>query len=103
MSDILSINHIERKPGSGVPRIVGTRFTVPIIVATLQNNPDMTVQMMAEEFELTEGQIYAALSYYADHSEEIERLWAEGDALAEKIGTSSDEIRAHIEERRQAK
>jgi uncharacterized protein (DUF433 family) len=97
---ILPIEHIDTKPESGVPRIRGTRMTIPILIATIQNNPDRSVTQMAEDFGLTEAQIYAGLSYYHDHKEEIERIWREGDAYAEKHGTSSAELRERIEARR---
>ena len=97
---IIPIEHIEAKPGSGVPRIAGTRFTVPILIATLRNNPEWSVADAAAALDLTEGQIYAALSYYHDHKAEIERIWDEGDALARETGISSAELRRRIESRR---
>ena len=40
---------------------------------------------IAAEYDLTLGDVYAALAYYFDHREEIERSINEGQAFAEAL------------------
>jgi len=70
---ILAIEHVVRDPDKrgGKPFIAGKGITVQHIAAL--HNLGWTVSDLTEEFELTAGQVYAALSYYADHQEEIDR------------------------------
>jgi uncharacterized protein (DUF433 family) len=94
----LPIDHIEVSPEicGGKPHIAGRRITVQNIVVlhVLHHWP---VEDIAAELELTPGQIHAALSYYYDHKNEIDRSIDEADALAAKVGTSIEELRGKIE------
>jgi uncharacterized protein (DUF433 family) len=78
--------HIEITPGvaGGKPRIAGHRITVQDIVIwheRLGRGPDE----MAAEYDLTLGDVYAALTYYFDHREEIDRTIRDGQAFAEGL------------------
>lgn len=97
---VIPITHIETKLDSDVPCIAGTRFTVPILIATLRNHPEWTIAAAAQALDLTEGQIYAALSYYFDHKRDIEAMWQAGDDLARSMGVSATELKQRIEQRR---
>jgi hypothetical protein len=52
-----------------------------------------------EGFELTAGQVYAALSYYADHQGEIDRAIHEAAVKVQNIGTSMEAWKRQIESR----
>src|SRR5215831_13466328 len=72
MTDLM-IDHIVSDPEHrrGKPRIKGTGITVQNIIEDLANG--LTPERIAEEFDLTLGQIYAGLSYYYDHKIEIDQ------------------------------
>lgn len=69
-----SVGHIEASPDvcSGKPRIAGTRIRVQDIVALTEigRSPDEIVDGYPH---ITLGDVYAALAYYHDHREEIDR------------------------------
>lgn len=72
-SILLETIHIVRTPGmlGGEPHIEGRRISVGQIAA--HHNGGWPVEEISEAFDLTHAQIYAALSYYYDHKEEIDR------------------------------
>lgn len=96
----LAIAHIVSTPGvcGGLPRIEGTRIRVADI-ATYAILHQWSVDKIADELELTPGQIHAALSYYYDHKDEIDSTIKAGDDLAREIGTSFDDLRRRIQDR----
>jgi uncharacterized protein (DUF433 family) len=69
--------HILRFEGvcGGEPVIDGLRVTVRH-VATLHERGE-TIQEISEALGLTEAQVFHALSYYADHRDEIRALMAQ--------------------------
>ena len=91
----------------GRPRINGTGITVHDIANDF--NHGMTADEMIDAFDLTPGQVYAALSYYFDHKEQIDQenrereTWAE-EHLQEQIrqgkAVSADDLRRRIEGRK---
>jgi uncharacterized protein (DUF433 family) len=89
----LAIEHIVSDPGKrgGKPYIAGKGIPVQHIAAL--HNLGWTVPDLTEEFELTASQVYAALSYYADHQEEI------ADKLQD-IGMSMEAWQRRIEARK---
>lgn len=74
--------HIIKTEGvrSGKPRITGRRITVADI-AIWNIEQEMTVAEIAQEYELTLAQIYAALAYYYDNKIEIDMQIAEADRV----------------------
>ena len=82
--------HIEITPGiaGGKPRIAGHRITVQNI-AIWHERMGMSADEIAAEYELTLGDVYAALAYYFDHREEIDRQIAEGEAFVEGLRKES--------------
>lgn len=56
----------------GVARIAGTQLRVIDLVEARQANDWTPEQLHAEHPELTLGQIYSALAYYADHQLELD-------------------------------
>ena len=73
MITTLAIEHIASDPErhGGKPYVAGTGITVHYIAQLY--NLDWTVPDLSEQFELTPGQVHAALSYYFDHREQIDR------------------------------
>jgi uncharacterized protein (DUF433 family) len=78
--------HIEITPGvaGGKPRIVGRRIKVQDI-AIWHERIGLSVDEIATEHDLSLADIHAALSYYFDHREQIDRDIAEGDAFVEEL------------------
>jgi uncharacterized protein (DUF433 family) len=96
----LAIEHIVSDPGKrgGKPYIAGKGITVQHIAAL--HNLGWTVPDLTEEFELTAGQVYAALSYYADHQEEIDRALRDAEDKVQDIGISIEAWQRRLEARK---
>ena len=96
----LAIEHIVSDPGKrgGKPYIAGKGITVQHIAAL--HNLGWTVQDLTAEFALTAGQVYAALSYYADHQEEIDQAIRNAEDKVQGIGTSMEAWQRRIEAHR---
>jgi uncharacterized protein (DUF433 family) len=78
--------HIESNPGvaGGKPRIAGHRITVQNI-AIWHERMGKTPDEIAAEYDLTLAEVYAALAYYFDNREEIERSIAEDEDFVESL------------------
>jgi uncharacterized protein (DUF433 family) len=83
--ELTVVQHITVTPGlrGGKPHIVGRRITVSDI-AFFHLKQGMSVPEIAVEYNLSLAEVYAALAYYFDHREEIDRRTAEDDAFAEE-------------------
>lgn len=68
----------------GKPRIVGRRITVADI-ALWHLRQARPVAEIAQEYDLSYAQIYAALTYYYDHKAEIDQREAEDLAAVEAL------------------
>ena len=81
-----SVGHIEASPDvcGGKPRIAGTRIRVQDIVAwtELGRSPD---DIVGGHPHITLGDVYAALAYYHDHREEIDRHIREDEEFVEEF------------------
>ena len=62
----------------GKPAIAGHRISVLDVAAWHQQG--MSANAIAHDFGLTLAQVYAALAYYYDHQDEIDRGLAEEEA-----------------------
>lgn len=84
-SDTIS-PHITTTPdiAGGKPRIAGHRITIQN-VAIWHERMGMSVDEIATEYGLTLAQVYAALSYYHDHREEIEASIRADKAFVEEM------------------
>lgn len=82
-------NRIEIDPliCGGKPRIAGHRITVANVVVW-HERMGKTPDEIADEHELSLADIYAALAYYFEHREEIDRSLTEGEAFAEMLRQS---------------
>ncbi len=78
--------HIEITPdvAGGKPRIAGRRITVQNI-AIWHEYMGLSADEIASEYDLSLGNIYAALAYYFDHRDEIEQQIAEDSAFVELL------------------
>lgn len=76
--------HIEVTPGvvGGKPRIAGRRIAVQH-VAIWHERLGRSAEEIATEYDLSLADVYAALAYYHDHREEINRSIREDEAFAE--------------------
>ena len=85
--------HIAITPGvvGGKPRIAGRRIKVEHI-AIWHERLGMSADEIATEYDLTLSDVYAALAYYFDHREEIDRDIQEGEAFAEALRQQSPSI-----------
>ena len=79
---ILSIEQIETSSDirSGKPRVSGTRITVEDI-AVMHLKLGMSLIEIAGVYELSLAQVYAAMAYYFEHRENIEKRIEEEKAL----------------------
>ena len=78
--------HIQVTPDvvGGRPHIVGRRITVQNI-AIWHEYMGLSADEIAAEYDLSLADVYAALAYYFDHREVIERHIAEDEAFVETL------------------
>ncbi len=90
---VSGINYIVRTPGilSGSPHIAGHRIGVHHI-ANLYARLGVSVDEIAQAYDLAPAQIHAALAYYYGHKEEINQIIDENERLAA----------SHVDDERQA-
>jgi len=79
-------SRIERTPGvlGGKARIAGRRISVQHIAA-LHDRGGWNADEIASEYDLTLAEVYAALSYYFEHREEIDATAAEDEEFVETL------------------
>lgn len=87
MADVIQ-EHIEIVPGAGgpKPRIAGRRIRVQDVVIwneKLGMSPDEIVHHYPT---ITLADVHAALAYYWDHRDEIERAIVEEQAVVQELG-----------------
>lgn len=87
------MSHIERTPGiaGGKPRIAGHRITVQNI-AVWHERLGLSADTIATEYELSLTDIHAALAYYYDHREEIDRSIREDEEFIAELRRKSPSI-----------
>src|SRR5258707_1345772 len=85
--------HIETTHGiaNGKPRIAGRRITVQNIVIW-HERLGMNADEIATEYDLTLGDVHAALAYYFDHMEEIDGAIRDDDSFIEELRRSSPSL-----------
>jgi len=86
----ISTEHIAIDPDYcfGKPRIAGTRMPVATI-AKLYLEMGESLEDIAQEYDLPLASVYAAIAYYYDHREEIDRHTAESEAYVEQMKRNS--------------
>lgn len=93
--------HIEISPGvaGGKPHIAGRRITVQNIVIW-HERLGMNADEIAAEHDLALADIHAALAYYFDHRQEIDRVIEDGEAFIEALRQKQpSKLRKKMEER----
>lgn len=77
-------HHIEATPGvrGGQARITGSRITVSDVVL-MHQRLGQSLEEIAATYALPLGAVYAAMAYYHDHREAIDRSIEEDRAFAE--------------------
>ncbi|MBI3176531.1 MAG: DUF433 domain-containing protein [Chloroflexi bacterium] len=85
-TDIVLDKFIEITPGvcGGKPRVAGRRITVQNITIW-HKRLGLSTDQIATDYDLTSAEIHAALAFYFDHRDEIERSIRDGQALAEEL------------------
>ena len=84
MSDVYP--HIEATPGvaGGRPRVAGRRITVAD-VAVWHERLRLSPDEISAGYDLSLAEVHAALAYYFDHREEVDRSLSDAAALAESV------------------
>ena len=80
-------SHIEMTPGvcGGKPRIAGTRIRVQDI-AIWHERMNLSADEIASQYpQVSVADVYAALAYYHDHRDQIDRQMAQGQAIVEEL------------------
>lgn len=72
----------------GKPRIAGTRMPVAAI-AKMYLEMGESLEEIATEYDLSRAAVYAAMAYYYDHREEIDRHTAESEGMVEEMRRNS--------------
>jgi uncharacterized protein (DUF433 family) len=86
----MHIEEVENDLGEIKRSIAGTRIRVHDVVAAYVFG-NSSVGWIAENFDISLAQVHAALSYYYDNKELIDREIAEGDAYAERVAIPARE------------
>jgi len=78
--------YIEITPGvlGGKPRIAGHRISVAQI-AEMYLKMGESIEEIATEYNLSPASVHAAMTYYYEHREEIDRRTTESDAFIEEL------------------
>lgn len=90
--------HIAIAPGvaGGKPRIAGHRITVQDVVVW-HERLGLSADEIATEYGLSLSDVYAALSYYYDHREEIDRaIRADKAFITELRKRTSPKLKARL-------
>ena len=85
--------HIDCSPGfaGGKPRISGSRITVADI-AIWHLRMGKSVDEICSEHDLAMADIHAALAYYFDHRDDIDRSIDDSDAFATSLRASTPSL-----------
>ena len=88
--DPTAVNHIETTPGvcGGKPRVAGTRIRVEDIVVWHEFQGKSPNEIVADFPRLSLADVHAALTYYFDHREEIQRQMREAREFAAAMKAS---------------
>jgi uncharacterized protein (DUF433 family) len=91
--------HIELTPGvrGGRPRIAGTRLAVADIVM-LHLRMGKSLEEIAGKYQVTLGDVYAAMAYYYDHRGEIDADMAADEEYGDQYArTHPSRLRAKLD------
>lgn len=87
-------DRIVRTPGvrGGKPRIAGHRISVSDVAIWHERMGMSPDEIVSEYPTLRLSDVYAALAYYFDHRDEVDREIREGDEFAEKVRAGAPSI-----------
>ena|ERR1700722_13813652 len=91
MSRLAPISHIESPPGISGQRIIGHRISVQDVVIW-HECMRLSVDEIAADHDLTLSEVYAALSFYFDHREEIDDAIDSSNAYIEMMRTGTPSV-----------
>jgi uncharacterized protein (DUF433 family) len=93
--------HIVKTPGTcwGKPRIAGTRIKVEQVVIWYERMRMRPEEIVSNWPHLKLADVYAALTYYHDHHDEIERDIAEGERLYDELKAKQPSILESVSRR----
>lgn len=98
--EYVALNYIYRREKDGRPMLdAHLEMPLDILIPMLIDNQESTREEIAVSYGFSMAQIYAALAFYYDHTEEFEARWAEAERLAEPYRAESDARRARMEAR----
>jgi uncharacterized protein (DUF433 family) len=91
-SVIQAIEYIVKTPGfrDGEPHFAGRHLAVETVVNAYVNG-GLSIEDIVRGYDLTPAQIYAALSYYYDHQDEIRAIWQEHERITDRLVPSAAE------------
>ena len=95
--------HIEITPGisGGKPRIAGCRITVENIVIW-HERLGRSADEIANDYDVTLADVYAALAYYFDHQNEIDQSIEKSRVFVNALrGNSTSKLPRKIQEQRE--
>ena len=85
-------HHIESDAGTrgGKPCLAGTRIAVADVVL-MHLRMDLSLEQIAGRYDLSLSALHAAMAYYYDHRDEIDRQMSEEEAMlhAQRAGSTS--------------
>ncbi len=95
------VDRIVFTPGirGGKPRIDGHRITVSDVAIWHERNGMSPDEIVTEYPALTLSDVYAALAYYFDHRDEVDREIREGAEFAEKFRAGAPSVFEELQAR----
>jgi uncharacterized protein (DUF433 family) len=102
MAESILDKHIESTPGvcGGRPRIAGHRIRVQDIVLWHEIQGLSADEIVADFPQITLADVYAALTYYYDHREEIRQAMKEDEDLVRTLRAATpSKIPSHLKEK----
>lgn len=97
----VAINHIElvqKRSGKFRAHLIGKRISVHDI-ASMVKFGNSSVEWIVENYDLTPAQVYAALSFYYDHQEMIDREIEEDEQETQALAIDAQEHLAKMRSR----
>jgi uncharacterized protein (DUF433 family) len=93
MMDAAPVQHIEIIDGQAF--IKGKRLKAKLI-ASLHLRAGASIEEVMEQYDLSQSEVYAALSYYYDNQAAIEQSFQQAEAYVREVGISSEALKAKL-------
>lgn len=95
--DTAPVQHVEIIDGKALIR---RRYKAKL-VAGMVVKAGATVEETMEQYGLSRAEVHAALAYYYDNQEAIERSFVEAETYAREVGISSSDLKAKMRAQQQ--